>query len=922
MELYAHLSLKSSSVMKGIKMNKYPRKIFRKAIFRFLVCLVALSFIVISCGGGGGGGDGDSAEETGTNTIAIRGTLTSLTSAAAASTAQFSIRQSAQVNSNTGISDWSGAMLTATDMLGKEITSGNADSNGNFELLVPSNTGLFIRVTIGNVLLMYFFPPSDVTQIIDINPESTAEVMVLISITGLELGLPGVAVDETPENLIATIESMDKAAVAEVAETLSNGIEEGYDPQGSEITLGGADPISFEEAQKIADLISGQTHTHAINVTSSEGGSVSPSGTVTVAHGTNLEITFTADHCFLPFSVRYDDEGEVSSFPLQIGDAHSVNVERDMYIYFEFLHYAYTVRIIDDPNGNILDPLGDLEVTHEHSCDEAANYTITPNSGYEIVDVQINDASIGVTDSYTFPGDTNFLIENTIGATFAPIGSAWSGSNETQTVPAGNQGNGESYGAAINGNGQIVGMTSAANNHVKPDNNNQTDIFIYDTETGKLKKVSVSAGSTDDPFSGPHGSQSVRTSSDGRYWVFSSTDAPQASPDSAADPNSAPDIFYFDREDDVSKRIGVPNLTDRATLGADTNSASDIFYYDLEEDVSIRISVPNLVDQEILGVEANNASYEPDISNDGQHVAFNSVGQNLVLYDTNGKVDVFVVNTLTGEVMRASEPNLADQATLGVEGNDNSMWGVSLNGDGNMVSFPSFASNLILNDNNEKRDIFVRNMETGEVERINIPNLADQATLGTEANDHAYSPEISADGTKVVYDSLANNLVMGDTNDVCDNNFDGMFSENCIDVFFFDRLTGVTKRISVDSEGTQSNGPCYYPSISDDGRYAVFECYATNLVPEDTNNTCDNNADDEYEENCSDIFVHNLLTGETARVNLANDGTQSNGASNGADISGDGQYVVYDSEGDNLVPDDYNGYRDVFRTPNPLYVAP
>jgi len=45
--------------MKGIKMNKYPRIIFGKAIFRFLVCLVALSFIVISCGGGGGGGGGD-----------------------------------------------------------------------------------------------------------------------------------------------------------------------------------------------------------------------------------------------------------------------------------------------------------------------------------------------------------------------------------------------------------------------------------------------------------------------------------------------------------------------------------------------------------------------------------------------------------------------------------------------------------------------------------------------------------------------------------------------------------------------------------------------------------------------------------------------------------------------------------------------
>ncbi len=69
---------------------------------------------------------------------------------------------------------------------------------------------------------------------------------------------------------------------------------------------------------------------------------------------------------------------------------------------------------------------------------------------------------------------------------------------------------------------------------------------------------------------------------------------------------------------------------------------------------------------------------------------------------------------------------------------------------------------------------------------------------------------------------LANNLVTGDTNGVKD-------------IFVYDRNTGTTIRVSVDSSGIQGNGTSSVPSVSSDGKHVTFESIATNLVTDDTN---------------------------------------------------------------------------------------
>jgi Tol biopolymer transport system component len=111
---------------------------------------------------------------------------------------------------------------------------------------------------------------------------------------------------------------------------------------------------------------------------------------------------------------------------------------------------------------------------------------------------------------------------------------------------------------------------------------------------------------------------------------------------------------------------------------------------------------------------------------------------------------------------------------------------------------------------------------------------------------------------------------------------------------------GTTEIVSVDSNGIQGNGHSMYPNISGDGRFISFVSVASNLVSGDTNGT-------------GDIFVHDRQTGITERVSINNYGDEGNGYSGYySSISADGRYVAFQSDASNLVPDDTNGYIDIF----------
>jgi Tol biopolymer transport system component len=119
------------------------------------------------------------------------------------------------------------------------------------------------------------------------------------------------------------------------------------------------------------------------------------------------------------------------------------------------------------------------------------------------------------------------------------------------------------------------------------------------------------------------------------------------------------------------------------------------------------------------------------------------------------------------------------------------------------------------------------------------------------------------------------------------------------DVFVRDLETGVTQRVSVNSEGVEGKGVSGSPTLSTSGRYVAFTSNANNLVARDTNRNYD-------------VFVHDLITKKTRRVSLSSAGAEGNSQSSAPKISANGRYVVFESSASNLVAEDKNGVLDVF----------
>ncbi len=120
-----------------------------------------------------------------------------------------------------------------------------------------------------------------------------------------------------------------------------------------------------------------------------------------------------------------------------------------------------------------------------------------------------------------------------------------------------------------------------------------------------------------------------------------------------------------------------------------------------------------------------------------------------------------------------------------------------------------------------------------------------------------------------------------------------------LDVFVSDLQTGAIERVSVRSDGTQANGSSTTPSLSGDGRFVAFSSFANVLVPGDTNAV-------------QDIFVYDRLNRLSERVSITSGGVEGNGNSFDPSISADGRFVSFLSDTTNLVLGDTNGQTDVF----------
>ena len=278
------------------------------------------------------------------------------------------------------------------------------------------------------------------------------------------------------------------------------------------------------------------------------------------------------------------------------------------------------------------------------------------------------------------------------------------------------------------------------------------------------------------------------------------------------------------------------------------------------------------------GVEANHPNQEliePAISGNGRWVAFESVASNLVPGDINGVLDVFVRDLWTSATTRVNVGLGGVEADTHALGSSNP----AISADGRFVAFQSWASNLVAGDTNNFQDIFVHDRQAATTTRVSV------GPGGVQANSSCWDPAISADGRFIAFESNATTLA-GGTNAVSQ-------------IFVHDRATGTTIRASSAPGGAQGNGSSHDPSISADGRFVAFGTFSTNLAPGDSNNA-------------NDIYVHDRQSGTATRVNLGPGGVQGIANSFAPAISGDGRWVAFESQANNLVAGDTNGAVDVF----------
>lgn len=347
--------------------------------------------------------------------------------------------------------------------------------------------------------------------------------------------------------------------------------------------------------------------------------------------------------------------------------------------------------------GNDLNAVGDVFVRDMESA-HVQRVSVTPGSTVES-DGASGNSRIDSTGRYVAFDSvaTNLLAVPVVGGlTQVFLRDRSGGSTALISVATDDTpGNGESQAPSVSDGGAHVAFVSQADNLIPMDGNGSTpDVFVrvvtgQGTSTTELVSVSEGGGSANGPSSVP------RVSSSGRYVAF---------------------------------------LSSATNLTADFSGPREWHVY-LRDRV---LMATVLVSREMGGDPANAASGAGTVSADERFVVFSSEASDLVPGDNNQHVDVFRYTIATGGI------EMVSVNTAGAAANDDSI-APEVSGDGRYVVFRSSASDLVVADSNQTRDVFVRDMELGVTRRVNL------TVDGAQTADVSDAPFISADGSFVVY---------------------------------------------------------------------------------------------------------------------------------------------------------------------------
>src|SRR5215472_10679158 len=222
------------------------------------------------------------------------------------------------------------------------------------------------------------------------------------------------------------------------------------------------------------------------------------------------------------------------------------------------------------------------------------------------------------------------------------------------------------------------------------------------------------------------------------------------------------------------------------------------------------LDAPLLASSSASGVPSNGFSMQGGFSPDGTHLSFWSRSTNIVPGATSSFSELYLKDLKTGAV------SIVSSDANGVEGNsdssnpNNSSQILMFSPDGTRIVFESAATNLIPAGANGHQHIVIKDLMTGAVTIVSVD------ANGIQGNGNSMDFTFSPDGTTVAFDSASTNLTQGGT------------AGN--QVFVKDLMTGAVTLVSTDSNGVAGNGASSFPVFSPDGTQVGFVSTSTNLA--------------------------------------------------------------------------------------------
>jgi len=448
-------------------------------------------------------------------------------------------------------------------------------------------------------------------------------------------------------------------------------------------------------------------------------------------------------------------------------------------------------------------------------------------------------------------------------------------------------GNDDSAFYSISSNGQFVAFASRASNLVANDTNSATDIFIRDTTTGTAVLVSVNfltQGNPSDPSPSARPlSSNPQISDDGRWVVFESS-SKDLLPLSYDGP--FPFVYNLFARDLFSNTTVLVSTT---VAGAGTGYDSKLpringggrfvtfvsMASNLVEDVtptSEQLFMRDLQANTTTWITKNIATYLGSASNNYEIVEHTiSEDGHVIAYKVNDKG-----NDSMSLAVRVFRYETATGSTLLLTTNSYPGTTPELSRDGRFLAYED-QTNVLVWDQVLQSNIVVSLDVTGS----------------HPASGSSHSPAISGDGRFVAFLSDAGDLVTNASSDQSQ-------------VFWRDLDAGTTRLVSVSTNGTASNASHEktIPVISSDGSRVAFESSASNLVPDDLNES-------------SDVFTYDPTTSLVSLVSEA-DSTKravtraSSSGSNRNAANADASVIAYFGNANNRPPNELNSWSDIF----------